>query len=165
MAPSPRSALAGALLALVLASCSRSAPSSNVTAGSAAGEPTTTVVAVTADGDSPVAGVSPSALRAAVEQPAPASSRALRGAVAERIVLADGTALWRIRIPGPFPVRAARSSVLVGDRVVGAGIVTADLGSMVAVTADATGLTAGAPVSVRWEGQPSEAAGTLAVAR
>lgn len=100
-----------------------------------------------------------------MEQVPPASSRTLRGPVAERLVLADGTGLWRVRIPGPFPARSARVAVLVAGRVVGAGMVTADLGALVAVTPDASGLTAGAAVSYRWEGQDAVAAGTLAVVR
>ena len=83
----------------------------------------------------------------------------------DQVVLADGTRVWRVRVPGSFPARSARVTVSVGGREVGQGITAPDLSAITAVTTDGTGLRAGAAVSYQWEGSPPVAAGTLEVAR
>jgi hypothetical protein len=128
--------------------------------------PTTTTLPEPDGGaPSPVAGLTAAELRAAVEAPSSATTRAATGPTAERVSLGDGRTVWRVRIPGEVPVRAARVEVLVGGRSIGEGIVAPDLSSLSVVTVDGAGLVAGAPVATRWEGATAEPAGTLVVAR
>jgi hypothetical protein len=116
-------------------------------------------------GTSPVRGLSPAQLRAAVLAAPSGPAKRSGGATVERIDLPDGPTVWRVRIPGRFPVRAERATVAVGARDVGEGIVTPQLDALVAVTTDPAGLVAGAPVTYRWGQEPSVAAGKLEVAR
>ena len=114
---------------------------------------------------SPVDGLDAAQLQQAVEAPVLATSRSAAGATVDQVVLADGTRVWRVRVPGDFTARSARVAVSVGSRVAGEGVLASDLGSITAVTTDGRGLTAGQPVSYRWEGGGPVAAGTLAVIR
>ena len=114
---------------------------------------------------SPVEGLTADELRAAVEAPVPAANRRAVGPTVDQVTLADGTRVWRVRVPGAFPARAARVEVQVGGRRVGEGVLAPDLQSITAVTTDGSGLTAGRPVTFRWEGGPLEAAGPLELAR
>ena len=114
---------------------------------------------------SPVDGLLADQLTAAIEAPLPTGARSAGGPVVDRVVLADGTRVWRIRIPGAFQARSARVEVSVGGRRVGEAVLAADLQAILAVTADGTGLTSGRPVSYQWEGGPSVPAGTLTVIR
>jgi hypothetical protein len=131
----------------------------------AGGAPSTTEVASSPAGTdaSPVEGLDAQQLADLVAVPS-RSTRALAGPSVE-VVRSGGTTAWRVRVPGRTPVRAARVQVLVGGRVVGLGIPAADLGSLTAVTLDGSGLVAGAPVALRWEGSEPQAVGTLAVVR
>lgn len=161
-------------------------PGAEVTATSTAGaEATTTTAAPTSSttipapleeapvGDdvvgasdaSPVAGLDATELQAALAAPGGASGRSLSGPIVDQVTLADGTRVWRVRVPGTFTARSARVSISVGGRLVGEGVLASDLGSITAVTTDGTGLTAGRPVSYQWEGGPTVAAGKLGVAR
>ena len=133
-----------------------------------AADPTTTTTTAPPSGASdasPVAGLDAAQLQAALALPAGATGRSLAGPTVDQVTLADGTRVWRVRVPGAFTARSARVTISVGGRTVGAGILAPDLGAITAVTTDGTGLTAGKPVSYQWEGSPSVAAGTLAVAR
>jgi hypothetical protein len=114
---------------------------------------------------SPVEGLSAAELRAAVEIEPSGAVRRLGGPTLESVRTPQGATVLRVRIPGPFPVRAARVEVLVGDRTVGEGIVAPDLSALTAVTLDGSGLVAGAPVSYRWEGAEPVAVGPLGVVR
>lgn len=114
---------------------------------------------------SPVDGLDAAQLQQAVDAPAPGSARSAPGPTVDQVTLADGTRVWRVRVPGAFQARSARVAVTVGNRLVGEGVLAGDLGSITAVTTDGSGLTPGQPVSYRWEGGPSVAAGTLGVAR
>ncbi len=128
--------------------------------------PTSTTVAAPDPGPvdpSPVGRLDPAELRQVVE--APLRDRTLTGAVAEQVALADGRTVWRVRIPGEFPPRAARLTVSVADREVGQGIANPDGSALVAVTFDGTGLVAGAPVTYGPPGVDPVAAGPLAVLR
>ena len=116
-------------------------------------------------GPSPVDGLDAEQLRSAVEAPVGASTRSVAGATADQVTLSDGTRVWRVRVPGDFTARSARVTISVGDRVVGQGVLTRDLRSLVAVTTDGSGLSAGQAVSYQWEGSPAIAAGPLAVVR
>jgi hypothetical protein len=129
--------------------------------------PTTTSVPTVAGGTaaSPVEGLDAAQLQQAVEAPSPASTRSAAGAMVDQVTLPDGTRVWRVRIPGDFRARSARVAVSVGRRLVGEGVLARDLQSITAVTTDGSGLTAGQPVSYRWEGGSSVAAGNLAVVR
>ena len=110
-------------------------------------------------------GLTADQLRAAVEASVPAANRRAVGPTVDQVTLADGTRVWRVRVPGAFPARAARVEVQVGGRRVGEGVLAPDLQSITAVTTDGSGLTAGRPVTFRWEGGPLEAAGPLELAR
>lgn len=162
------------MLLVALGACGRtsegpSAPGSatgateRVSGGAAAGS---TTVAAARDGSdpSPVNGLSAADLRVVVDAPGAPSTRALAGPVADRVAV-GGRTVWRVTVPGAFTVRDARVVVEVGGRVVGQGVLTPDLGRLVAATADGSGLVAGAPVAYRYEGGPSVPAGTLAVRR
>lgn len=128
--------------------------------------PTTTVAPEGGDlGASPVEGLAADELLAAVTAPLPEVARRSSGPTADRVTLADGTTVWRVRIPGPTPARSARVTVAVGDREVGPGVPPPDLGALVAVTTDGTGLVAGAPVTYQWEGSEPVSAGALEVVR
>lgn len=142
-----------------------SAPAATSTTGAPAA-PSTTVVAAAAAGDdpSPVAGVTAAELAAAVAAPTRGATRALGGPTLDRVPVGAATG-WRVRVPSDAPVRAARVEVLVGERVVGQAVPTTDLDALVAVTLDGTGLRAGAPVALRWEGSEPVAVGSLAVIR
>lgn len=152
------------------ASPSTTAPAA-VTAVPATDVPPTTTAVVAADpvagdpGASPVPGLDAAQLQAAVEAPQAGSTRAATGVTLDQVTLADGTRVWRVRIPGSFTARSARVFVTVGSRLVGEGVLARDLGSLTAITTDGTGLTAGQPVSYQWEGGPVVAAGRLAVIR
>jgi hypothetical protein len=111
-----------------------------------------------------VAGLSPAELRQVVTAPPSIATRAVTGPVAEQVTVA-GRKVWRVRIPGHFPVRDARVVVIVGTRQVGQGIVASNLGSLTAVSPDGTGLVSGAPVRFQWEGTRATSAGRLEVVR
>lgn len=187
--PRRRRAVAPLVLVLALAACAHQAPEAvrtgsdpSAASGPTEASPTTAAVPVTtattassvptptvagsagAPAASPVDGLTPAELRTAVEAPASVSTRAVSGPVAERVVV-GGRSVWRVRIPGSFPVRSARVQVLVGSRIVGLGLEGPDLGALLAVTVDGSGLVAGAPVSYQWEGSRPVAAGRLVVAR
>lgn len=158
---------ASAVAVLLLSGCGRASSPEPVRTASGAGSSSAGQPSVTEPqaGASPVDGLTPEQLREAVTAPSGTATRAARGPVAEQVVLADGTKVWRVRIPGPFPVRDARVAVLVGSRVIGEGILAPDLGSISAVTVDGTGLRSGAAASYRWEGSAAVAAGPLTVVR
>lgn len=168
----PTQVAAGGDPEAVTSTTEASAPSTTVT--TTAPTPTTTAVPTTtappaadpgATDASPVAGLDAAQLQQAVEAPSRATTRSLAGPSAERVALADGTQVWRVRVPGAFQARSARVAISVGDRVVGEGVLASDLSSITAVTTDGSGLVAGRPVSFQWEGGPSVAAGALAVIR
>ncbi|MCU1370412.1 MAG: hypothetical protein JWO77_1606 [Ilumatobacteraceae bacterium] len=128
--------------------------------------PSTTTAPASGTSDaSPVAGLDAAQLQAALAAPGGASGRSLRGPTVDQVTLADGTRVWRVRVPGAFTARSARVAISVGSRRVGEGVLAPDLGTITAVTTDAAGLTAGRPVSYQWEGSPPVAAGNLEVAR
>ncbi len=125
----------------------------------------TTASPVGGDAASPVDGLDAGQLQQAVQAPVSGTARSAAGATVDQVTLADGTHVWRVRVPGAFPARSARVAVSVGNRVIGEGVLAGDLRAITAVTTDGTGLTAGQPVSYQWEGGRSVAAGTLAVIR
>jgi hypothetical protein len=129
----------------------------------------TTIVASDVTGspsaDSPVDGLRADQLKAALEAPVAAAARSRSGPTVDQVVLADGTRVWRVRVPGSFEARSARLAIDVGGRRVGLGVLAADLQAVTAVTTDGSGLLAGSAVSYRWEGGPSVPAGSLAVVR
>ena len=129
--------------------------------------PPTTAAAPIPEGSdaSPVDGLTAEELVAAVTAPQRGRTARPTSPTVDQVVLADGTRVWRVRVPGAFPARSARVTVSVGGREVGQGITAPDLGAITAVTTDGTGLRAGAAVSYQWEGSPPVAAGTLEVAR
>lgn len=145
------------------------ATTTSTAAGTVTTTPSTTAPSASADAGpsdaSPVAGLDASQLQQAVEAPASGAARSRSAATADQVTLADGTRVWRVRVPGSFEARSARVAISVGSRVVGEGVLAGDLTSITAVTTDGTGLSAGQPVSFQWEGGPSIAAGTLAVIR
>lgn len=114
---------------------------------------------------SPVDGLDASELQAALAIPAGSTVRSAAGPTVDQVTLADGTRVWRVRIPGDFDARSARVAIRVGDRTIGEGVLAPDLSSITAVTTDGRGLAAGRPVIYQWEGGPSVAAGNLVVAR
>ncbi len=114
---------------------------------------------------SPVDGLDASELKAVVEAPLRSGARSATGPVVDQVTVADGTTIWRVRVPGAFTARSARVAVSVGGRLIGEAVLAPDLQSIVAVTTDGAGLTAGRAVSYQWEGGPSVPAGTLVVAR
>lgn len=114
---------------------------------------------------SPVEGLTAGELRAALDAPVGSSVRSAPGPTAERVALPDGTRVWRVRIPGDFPVRAARVQVLVAGETVGEGVVGSDLGSLTAVAPDGVPLRTGDPVAYRWDGGTEIAVGRLVVVR
>lgn len=131
------------------------------------GAPATDAAGVDSEGGtdaSPVPGLDAAELRAALAAPLAATTRSGRPTL-DQVVLADGTKVWRVRIPGGFAARSARVTVSVGDRRVGTGVVAGDLGSLTAVTTDGTGLVAGRAVSYQWDGGLSQPAGALEVVR
>ncbi len=137
------------------------------TTTTAAADPTTSTTAAPAVGPaapSPVEGLDAAELQAALAVPSRASTRST-GPTVDQVALADGTRVWRVRVPGDFDARSARVAISVGGRTVGEGVLAPDLSSITAVTTDGAGLTAGRPVTYRWEGGPSVAAGNLAVVR
>jgi hypothetical protein len=127
--------------------------------------PSTTAPASGPSAASPVPGLDATELQAALAAPVGASTRSSRAATVDQVTLADGTRVWRVRVPGTFTARSARASISVGDRRVGEAVLAPDLRSMTAVTTDGTGLTAGTPVTYQWEGSSSVPAGNLGVAR
>lgn len=170
MSARPRRSAAPALLVLVVAvsvaSCgSREAPSA-ATAGAPPSSPSTTASApAPRSAPSTAAGLSAAEVREAVESPEPSGKARPAGPVARPVRLASGAVVWRVQIPGRFPVRSARVVVSVGGRDLGEGVPGPHLQSLVAVTRDPRGLTDGAPVAYRWPGAPVVAAGRLAVVR
>jgi len=123
-------------------------------------------VAPSADpGPSPVDGLDAAQLREAVTAPPTPASRALPGPVAERVTLADGRTVWRVRIPGSFTLRSAQARISVGGRDLGVAASPPSLDSLVAVTIGDEGLLDGAPVTYRWGTEDPIAAGALAVVR
>jgi len=139
-----------------------SGPAAPPTAG---GEPTTTVAPPGDPGPSPVEGLDASQLLAAVTAPAPAPVARAGGPTADRVVLADGRAVWRVRVPGPFPARTARATIAVAGRDLGTAVTPPDLSALVVVVPSADGLVAGAAVTYRWEGSEPVAAGALEAVR
>ena len=144
------------------------APTSTTNADPGAPDPSATTTTVAApDGGpadpSPIANLTPTDLRRVVE--APRRNRNLTGPTADRVSLPDGRTVWRVTITGRFPLRSARLTVTVGDRIVGQGISTPDGGALVAVTLDGTPLVAGAPVAWGPPGVKPAEAGRLAVVR
>lgn len=164
---SPGRWVAGALVAaMVVAGCGDDSPTpvASGQAPSSTEAPPTTAAAPGGDpGASPVEGLDAGQLMAAVEAPVPPAARRLAGPTADRVRLADGALVWRVRIPGEVPARSARATILVGDREVGVALTPPDLSGLVAVTRDGTGLVPGAAVSTRWEGAEPVAAGPLEV--
>ena len=158
---------ASAVAVLLLGACGREASPDPVRTASApaAADATSAPDPVGGAGASPVEGLTPEQLREAVTAPSGESARRATGPVAEQVVLGDGTKVWRVRVPGSFPVRDARVAISVGARVVGEGVTAPDLASITAVSVDGTGLRSGAKVSYRWEGSEPVAAGTLTVVR
>lgn len=142
------------------------------TAPVAAGAPTT-VAATTEPAAGPqvgadastVEGLSAAELREAVEAPDPVGRARTAGPVAQQVRLVSGATVWRVRIPGRFPVRSARVVVSVGGRRLGEGVPGPHLQSLVAVTRDQRAIVSGAAVTYRWSGGPSIDAGRLAVVR
>lgn len=116
---------------------------------------------------STVDGLTAAELREAVEAPesAPVGRDRTSGPVAQRVRLASGATVWRVRIPGRFPVRSARVVVSVGGRQLGEGVPGSRLQSLVAVTRDAGAIVEGAAVTYAWAGGPTVPAGRLAVIR
>lgn len=130
-----------------------------------AGPTTTTLIGAEGAPDpSPVARLSAVDLRRLVAGAAAPTTRSVSGPTVQQVA-ASGRTYWRIRIPGSVPARSARIEVLVGGRVVGQGFETPALDALVAVTADGSGLVAGAPVTYRWGDSAPVAAGALAVVR
>src|SRR4051794_30340377 len=102
-----RRVVAPCLVLLALAGCGRPKDEQAVHAASAGGStastaPTTSALnAGTGGVGSPVPGLSPAELRAAVEAPSTVAARRVTGPVAEQVTAA-GTRVWRVRIPGHF---------------------------------------------------------------
>ena len=101
-------------------------------------------------GGSPVEGLDAAELRAAVAAPVPVRGRTATGPTADRVTLPDGRLVWRVRIPGDAPVRAARATIAVGGVEIGLANPTPTLDAMVAVT-------------ITWEGSEPTASGALEV--
>lgn len=114
---------------------------------------------------SPVDGLDAAQLQAALALPVGTSARSASGPTVDQVALPGGTRVWRVRVPGDFTARSARVSISVGGRTVGEGVLSPDLAAITAVTTDGSGLSAGRPVTYRWEGGSPIAAGNLAVAR
>mgnify|MGYP001018672753 CR=1 FL=1 len=114
-------------------------------------------------GGSPVEGLDAAELRAAVAAPVPVRGRTATGPTADRVTLPDGRLVWRVRIPGDAPVRAARATIAVGGVEIGLANPTPTLDAMVAVTTDGAGIVAGAAVTITWEGSEPTASGALEV--
>ena len=140
---------------------------SPATAGTVSTAPvvTTTLAPSGPSAPSPVAGLSAADLRAAVLAPATGGRARVSGPVAEQVRLPNGTSVWRVRIPGAFPVRAARVTVFVAGRRVGQGVLGPRLRSLVAVTRSGAGIRTGAAVTFRWDGSSPVSAGQLTVVR
>jgi hypothetical protein len=153
-----------ALLLVALGACGRASERQTASADATGGSTTVVAPAGVGSDPSPVPGLSASDLRTVVEAPGALSTRALPGPVADPVVV-GGRTVWRVTVPGTFTVRDARVVVEVGGRPIGQGVLTPDLGRLVAATADPAGLVAGAPVAYRYEGGPSVPAGNLAVRR
>jgi len=147
------------------------APPTTGAASPTTGGPTTTPPATTstlpgtASGASPVPGLSAADLRAAVVAPSTGARARLSGPVAEQVRLPSGASVWRVRLPGAFPVRNARVAVLIEGRRVGQGVVGPRLRSLVVVTRSGAGLRTGASVAYRWDGSAPVSAGRLTVVR
>ncbi len=127
--------------------------------------PTTPVAVPGPAGPSPVEGLDADQLRRVVNAAPSARARGAGGPTAEPVVLADGRKVWRVRIPGDFPARAARGMVLVDGREVGPASSSPSLDALVAVALSADGLIDGAAVTYRWEGAEPVSAGPLTVLR
>lgn len=155
-----------AVAALVTA-CGSEAPSAQVAVGAPAPSSSTGPVASPSAGSaaSTVDGLTAAELREAVEAPDPGGKARASGPVAQPVRLASGTTVWRIRVPGRFPVRSARVVVSVGGRRIGEGVPGSRLQGLVAVTRDPSAIVSGAPVTYRWSGGPAVDAGRLAVVR
>lgn len=140
------------------------ATSTSTTLATAATTSTTAAPATGPAAPSPVAGLDADQLQAALAAPSAATTRST-GPTVDQVALADGTRVWRVRVPGDFDARSARVAISVGGRTVGEGVQAPDLAAITAVTTDGSGLVAGRLVSYRWEGGPSVAAGNLVVVR
>lgn len=151
--------------ATLLAGCGSAGEAQQVRAASGAATTSTTESPAAATAVSPVDGFTADELRSALLAPSSASVRSAPGPTAERVSTGNGSTVWRVRVPGQFPVRSARVAISVGGRVVGEGVLALDLHSIATITTDATGLRSGARVSYRWEGSTPVAAGTLVVVR
>lgn len=145
------------------------APTTGPTPTSDPAEPTTspsTTVVVAPDDDpgaSLVDGLDARTLQEAVTTPPSARARGATGPVAEAVTLSDGTVVWRVRIPGPFPARDARAVVAVDGGDVGWAASPPAGDALVAVAATAEGLVAGAEVTYRWGRADPVSAGPLVV--
>ncbi len=154
-------------VAVVLVACGSEAAPGPV----ASGAPPTVASAEPAAGPAPgaapstVDGLSAAELREAVEAPEPAGRARAAGPVAQPVRLASGTTVWRVRIPGRFPVRSARVVVSVGGRRLGEGVPGSHLEGLVAVTRDPEPIVSGARVTYGSSGGPTVDAGRLAVRR
>lgn len=160
-------ALAAGLAASTLAGCGGDDRPAEVAAGQV-GPSSTTTAEIAPGGDpgpSPVDGLDAAQLREAVTAPPTPASRARPGPVAERVTLADGRTVWRVRIPGSFTLRSAQARISVAGRDLGVAASPPSLDSLVAVTIGDEGLLDGAPVTYRWGTEDPIAAGALAVVR
>jgi hypothetical protein len=162
-------ALAIASLVVVGAACGSSDGPEPVASGRPAAEGATPPgggdVSAPTEGDSVVAGVSPEELRALVVQEPGRPVRSRPGPTAQRIELADGTPVWRVRVPGEFAFGGARPFVLVDGRLLGQAIPTPALDALVVIAPDDAAVAAGAEVAMRWEQGTPEVLGSLEVLR
>jgi protein involved in polysaccharide export with SLBB domain len=123
-------------------------------------------VPASTQGTASVKGLTPAQLKAALTAGHSAALKR-RAASAEQVTVTAGqeraVTVWRVTIPGNFPLRSARATVFVGQTEVGVGLTPPAGDALVAVTLDGAGLRDGAAVSYRWGGGPPISAGPLQV--
>jgi hypothetical protein len=92
----------------------------------------------------------------AIERVDLGAPKQLEGAGATR-GLVTATRAWRVRVyANNLQVRSAPISVWIGDKLVGRGVESEDLSSVVAVTTDGSIVENGQPVSLSYQSDPDQ---------